>query len=563
MGLVCGTDMLQDAVANGDTRSLTMHHVHSGEDINITFKRDGRYDPAALQKLNVFLQDWRRKEPTKMDPALYDIIWEVYRESGATQPVQVIGGYRSPATNAMLRARSRGVAQMSQHTLGKAMDFFIPGVPLYKLREAGLRLQRGGVGFYPTSGSPFVHMDTGGVRHWPRMTRPELARVFPNGKTVHIPVDGKPMPGYALALAEIEARGSRPGGAGAAFAGAFESGGKTGGKSKNLFAALFGKDDDEEEGAAPAPAPARAAAPTRVAAANGAGASSDDEDDSPAPTAAAPASVAVPPPSRVAAAASVVANADVPLPIRKPEMPSAPVTLAMASADVPLPMARPGLAAPGDEQVGTAAPATDVPVPMARPQFAAASVPAQPSTIAPDVTTSDTGAQLASATPLPLLITNGFTRGDAGTVNIGADQLSYASAGSFVPPRQQPGRAASAPMLPTQVASAAPSHVPSSVPGPARIAATRPASAEAQAEIRKLFASPTVARDTALRTPELRRFAAFVAAPRQVVDGGFGRDASSGLETKRFSGAAVVAVRVVTLASAAPLPPRRTWTAAN
>jgi hypothetical protein len=119
-------------------------------------------------------------------------------------------GYRSPATNAMLRHRSAGVARFSQHMLGRAMDFYIPGVDLEHLREIGLRLARGGVGFYPTSGSPFVHMDTGSVRMWPRMTHEQLVRVFPDGKTVQIPSDGKPLPGYALALAEIQQRGNNP-----------------------------------------------------------------------------------------------------------------------------------------------------------------------------------------------------------------------------------------------------------------------------------------------------------------------------------------------------------------
>jgi hypothetical protein len=108
----------------------------------------------------------------------------------------------------MLRRRSKGVAKNSQHTRGKAMDFFIPGVPLEKLRFAGLRMQIGGVGYYPSSGSPFVHMDTGSVRHWPRMTREQLVRVFPNGRTLHVPSDGKPLPGYEIALAEYKARGS-------------------------------------------------------------------------------------------------------------------------------------------------------------------------------------------------------------------------------------------------------------------------------------------------------------------------------------------------------------------
>ena len=107
-----------------------------------------------------------------MDPRLLDLVWEAYRASGATDYIQVVCGYRSPATNSMLRSRSKGVAEKSQHMLGKAMDFYIPGVPLKKLRDIGLKMQGGGVGYYPTSGSPFVHMDVGNVRHWPRHQPP-------------------------------------------------------------------------------------------------------------------------------------------------------------------------------------------------------------------------------------------------------------------------------------------------------------------------------------------------------------------------------------------------------
>src|SRR5579864_8556432 len=210
--LLAGANALQNAVAEGDTRSITMHHLHSNEDITITYKRNGQYDEAALEKLNWFLRDWRKNEQTKMDPHLIDLVWEVQREANTGNPIQVVCGYRSPETNAMLRHRSAstGVARFSQHMLGHAMDFYIAGIPLEKLREIGLRLQRGGVGFYPTSGSPFVHMDTGGVRMWPRMSHEELVRVFPDGRTVHIPSDGKPLPGYAVALAEISKRGDVP-----------------------------------------------------------------------------------------------------------------------------------------------------------------------------------------------------------------------------------------------------------------------------------------------------------------------------------------------------------------
>jgi len=208
--LLFGARVLQNAVAEGDTRAISLHHIHTDEDITVTFKRDGRYDEAALEKLNWFLRDWRREQETRMDPHLIDLIWEVQRETGSDQPIWVVCGYRSPETNAMLRRRSGGVARFSQHMLGHALDFYIPGVPLEQLRAIGLRLQRGGVGFYPSSGSPFVHLDTGSIRHWPRMTREQLVRVFPDGRTVHVPTDGRPLPGYALALADIRKRGGTP-----------------------------------------------------------------------------------------------------------------------------------------------------------------------------------------------------------------------------------------------------------------------------------------------------------------------------------------------------------------
>ena len=199
----------QQAIAIGDTRTITMHHVHTNEDITVTYKRNGNYDQAALQKINWFLRDWRRNEQTTMDPQLIDLLWEVHREVGAKAPIYVICGYRAPETNAMLRARSNGVALYSQHMVGSATDFFIPGVSVEELRVTALRLQGGGVGYYPAPSSHFVHMDTGNVRHWPRMTREELVRVFPNQRTVHIPADGHPLAGYALALADIE-RGIKP-----------------------------------------------------------------------------------------------------------------------------------------------------------------------------------------------------------------------------------------------------------------------------------------------------------------------------------------------------------------
>jgi uncharacterized protein YcbK (DUF882 family) len=201
--LLGANNSLQSASAEGDTRTLSFHHAHTNENITITFKRNGRYDEAALKKLDWFMRDWRKEQETHMDPHLFDLLWEVYREVGATQPIDIICGYRSPGTNAMLRRRSNGVARSSQHINGKAIDFFIPGVPLAKVRAVGLKLQRGGVGFYPTSGSPFVHMDTASIRHWPSIPREQLVKIFPDERTVHSPADGKPLRNYALALADV------------------------------------------------------------------------------------------------------------------------------------------------------------------------------------------------------------------------------------------------------------------------------------------------------------------------------------------------------------------------
>ena len=201
---------MQTAVADGETRAIKLHHLHTGEDITIIYKKDGQYLPSALNKLDWFLRDWRENKETHMDPRLYDLLWEVFREVGGSKPIQIVCGYRDEHTNAMLRQRSRGVAKFSQHMLGKAIDFFIPDVSLEKERVVGLRLQRGGVGYYPTSGSPFVHMDVGGIRHWPRMTRAQLLHVFPDGRTVHIPSDGRPLKNYALALVDVARHGSAP-----------------------------------------------------------------------------------------------------------------------------------------------------------------------------------------------------------------------------------------------------------------------------------------------------------------------------------------------------------------
>ncbi|WP_395664887.1 DUF882 domain-containing protein [Methylocella sp.] len=205
LATMAATGSTQTAVANGDTRTLYLQHSHTGETIAATFRVNGSYDPAVLAKLNYFLRDWRNNDQTRMDPRLFDVVWEVYRSAGATQPIVVYSAYRSPETNAMLRRRSKAVAEYSQHMLGKAMDTTMPGMSMEQIREIGMKLQRGGVGYY--SRENFVHLDVGNVRSWPRMNYDQLARLFPDGKCAHLASNGRTLPRYEEARAEIAARG--------------------------------------------------------------------------------------------------------------------------------------------------------------------------------------------------------------------------------------------------------------------------------------------------------------------------------------------------------------------
>lgn len=370
--------------AGGETRSLKIYYVHTGEKAVITYKRNGKFDPDGLEKLNRILRDWRKNQPTKMNPRLFDLIWEVYRESGSHEFIYVICGFRSPGTNEMLRTRSAhtGVAKKSQHMLGNAMDFYIPDVKLTKLREIGMKLQVGGVGYYPTSGSPFVHMDVGGVRAWPRMDRQDLVRLFPDGKTMHIPADGRPLPGYQQAVADYKRRMSSDD---VQIASSSST-------RRGFFARLFGGGGaDEEEDNADS---GTTAAPVAVASAARKGqpapAASDDGDDSaaPAPAQVQVASVNAPVPQVRPAFGNQPAGSDVASALVSPSRNAAQDALAAAMPDtgdqpqyadlrsyhVPVPSLL-DRRSPGDAEVASAEADMNgqlaaVPVPAQRPEVA-------------------------------------------------------------------------------------------------------------------------------------------------------------------------------------------------
>ena len=180
-------------IAADAQRTIFLYNIHTKETLTSTYKKGGKYVPAEMEKINWLLRDWRKNEATTMDPLLIDLLWEVHSELGSAEPIHIISGFRSRGTNEMLRKTVGGQASESRHILGKAADVHFPDVPVKNLRYSALIRERGGVGYYPTSAIPFVHMDIDRVRAWPRLPRAELALLFPSGRTQHVPADGVPI----------------------------------------------------------------------------------------------------------------------------------------------------------------------------------------------------------------------------------------------------------------------------------------------------------------------------------------------------------------------------------
>jgi uncharacterized protein YcbK (DUF882 family) len=150
--------------ASPHPRELSLVHTHTGERLQAVYAVGDSYLPDALRILDRFLRDHYTGDVGSIDPAVFDLLHRTQRALGCTTAFAVISGYRSPATNARLRARGGGVAKHSIHLEGRAIDVRLPGVPIADLRDAALSLRSGGVGFYPAE--QFVHIDTGRVRSW-------------------------------------------------------------------------------------------------------------------------------------------------------------------------------------------------------------------------------------------------------------------------------------------------------------------------------------------------------------------------------------------------------------
>ncbi len=172
-------------IAGGETRTLSLYHVHTKESITVTYMVKGRYVPSAMKKINYLMRDWRRKETITIDPKTVDLMWELHADLGSRAPIHIICGYRSPKTNAFLKRVGRNVAKKSQHMVGRAIDLYFPDVASKKIRNSALVRKVGGVGYYRSSGGPtgFVHIDSGNVRHWgPAIGKTEMAQIFRDGR---------------------------------------------------------------------------------------------------------------------------------------------------------------------------------------------------------------------------------------------------------------------------------------------------------------------------------------------------------------------------------------------
>jgi len=156
----------------GQKYELKLHHLHTGESLDVVYRVGDTYIPEAMNQLNHFLRDHRTEDESHYDPKEFDLLHSLMAKLGKTgNEIDVVCGYRTPWSNEFLRTRggtaspaATGVAKNSQHTQAKAIDIRVPGVTTARLRDAALSLAAGGVGYYPIS--QFVHVDVGPVRHW-------------------------------------------------------------------------------------------------------------------------------------------------------------------------------------------------------------------------------------------------------------------------------------------------------------------------------------------------------------------------------------------------------------
>lgn len=166
MAIIMASTTAAFAADQTKSRKISLKSLWTGEKISVVYRIGDVYQGEALNKINYLMRDWRCKTVKPIDLKLIDLLWEMIDKLKPRRTVRIISGYRSPGLNVSLRRAGRRTAPHSPHTLGKAIDVHFPGVPLKRVRKVALEFNVGGVGYYPFSGPPFIHIDTGKIRQW-------------------------------------------------------------------------------------------------------------------------------------------------------------------------------------------------------------------------------------------------------------------------------------------------------------------------------------------------------------------------------------------------------------
>lgn len=162
--LSCGLIKPVLAVPQSGAHRVYFRNNRTGESFNGVYRVGDKYLPESFDQISHILRDTRNNETFPIDPRMIDIIYVMQRTLETNEPYQVLSGYRSPRTNAMLARVSYGVARHSLHMTGQAIDVRLDGRGPHAIRAAAVDLHAGGVGYYPKSG--FVHIDSGNFRTW-------------------------------------------------------------------------------------------------------------------------------------------------------------------------------------------------------------------------------------------------------------------------------------------------------------------------------------------------------------------------------------------------------------
>jgi uncharacterized protein YcbK (DUF882 family) len=158
------SDYVAHALIKKPSRELAFLNLHTGERLRAEYVHNGQVVPSAMHAISVLMRDHCNNKVHPIDPRLLDIAHVLQSHIGNRGTINLVCGYRSPETNAMMHEASAGVAAHSMHVEGRAMDIRMPGTRLASIRKVAVAMKMGGVGYYPHD--DFVHIDSGAVRKW-------------------------------------------------------------------------------------------------------------------------------------------------------------------------------------------------------------------------------------------------------------------------------------------------------------------------------------------------------------------------------------------------------------